>query len=215
MFGQAPTESTTTLPADARLVLYTDGLVERRDSQLDVGMPELLARLRKHAGDDAEQMVARIVGAPTVTRADDVAVVVVRRLPGADRPTAPLDDAGLELELPAAPQSAGQARREVRRLLEEAGIDEDTAFELVLALSEAVNNAVEHAVDPDRDAIVVRASVDAQTRRVRLEVQDFGRWRERRSSMDRGHGATLMGLAGSVKVLSGDGGTLVTLEREV
>ncbi|HYG93597.1 MAG TPA: SpoIIE family protein phosphatase [Nocardioides sp.] len=81
MFGQEPSQSTATLPPDARLVLYTDGLVERRESQLDEGMPELLARLRDHATDSAEQMVSRVVGAPTVSNADDVAVVVVRLLP--------------------------------------------------------------------------------------------------------------------------------------
>lgn len=215
MFGQVPAESSTVLPDDARLVLYTDGLVERRETQLDVGMPELLHRLESHAEDHAEQLVARIVDAPTVLAVDDVAVVVVRRLPGVEIVESDLSDARLELELSAAPQSAGEARREVRRLLEGAGVDDDTLFELLLGLSEAVNNAVEHAVDPSRDAIVVRAEVEAATRRVRLEVQDFGRWRERRSSMDRGHGATLMGLGGAVKVLPGEEGTLVTLEREL
>lgn len=143
-------------------------------------------------------------------------MVVVRRLPAvALVDSNVLSDARLELELSAAPQSASEVRREVRRVLESAGVDDETVFELLLGLSEAVNNAVEHAVDPSRDAIVVRAEVEAATRRVRLEVQDFGRWRERRSSMDRGHGATLMGLGGTVKVLPGEEGTLVTLEREL
>lgn len=214
MFGQQPTESATNLPSDARMVLYTDGLIERRDTQLDVGMPELLARLEANAGDSAEQMISRIVGS-TARAADDVAVVVVHRLPVVDQGPARMSDAHLEVEVSAEPQSAGEVRRAVRRVLDDAGVDEDVAFELLIGLSEAFNNAVEHAVDPARDVVVVRADVDAGSRRVTLEVQDFGRWRERRPSMDRGHGATLMGMGGEVRVLPGDSGTLVTLEREL
>lgn len=215
MFGQQPTESQTALPPDARLVLYTDGLVERRETQLDVGMPELLALLEANAGADAEQLVSRIVGRSAGGSADDVAVVVMHRLPVAEQGSAAVGDARLEVEVPAAPRSAAQVRRAVRDLLDEAGVDDDVAFELLIGLSEAVNNAVEHAVDPTRDVVVVRAEVDATARRVRLEVQDFGQWRERRPSMDRGHGATLMGLGGEVRVLPGDAGTLVTLERDL
>ncbi|NYJ02534.1 signal transduction histidine kinase/DNA-binding response OmpR family regulator [Nocardioides thalensis] len=215
MFGQRPTESEAALPPEARLVLYTDGLVERRETQLDVGMPELLALLEANAGADAEQMVSRIVGRSAGGSADDVAVVVLHRLPVADQGSAGVGDARLEIEVAAAPESAAQVRRAVRGLLDEAGVDDDVAFELLIGLSEAVNNAVEHAVDPTRDVVVVRAEVDSAARRVRLEVQDFGQWRERRSSMDRGHGATLMGLGGEVRVLPGDTGTLVTLEREL
>lgn len=215
MFGQRPTEAGTVLPPDARLVLYTDGLIERRDTQLEVGMPELLALLEANAGADAEQLVSRIVGRSGRGGADDVAVVVMHLLPVADQGSASVEDARLEVEVAAAPRSAAEVRRAVRRLLDQAGVDDDVAFELLVGLSEAVNNAVEHAVDPTRDVVVVRVEVDAASRRVRLEVQDFGQWRERRSSMDRGHGATLMGLGGEVRVLPGDAGTLVTLEREL
>ena len=82
----ARTESTVTLDRGATVVLYTDGLIERRDADLDAG----LARLRTHLADLADrplqelcdELLERLVdGRPD----DDVALVAVR-LHRQDRP---------------------------------------------------------------------------------------------------------------------------------
>jgi anti-sigma regulatory factor (Ser/Thr protein kinase) len=104
-------------------------------------------------------------------------------------------------------------RREVRAVLAAAGLDEDTAFALLLAASEAVNNAVEHAVDPTRPEVRVRVRVAAEPWRASIEVRDHGRWRERRPSMDRGRGAALMSAGGDVDVVPTPEGTVVTITR--
>jgi anti-sigma regulatory factor (Ser/Thr protein kinase) len=211
--GVQPVESTVALPHGATLVAYTDGLVEDRQHQLEVGMPALLETVAAAAGREAGTVLNAALKLSGPERRDDVAVLVLRRADVED--PSPLADGDAELVLPRAPQAAGQARREVRKVLRGAGVSEDATFELLVGLSEAINNAVEHALDPRRDEVVVRVRVEATRRRVRLEVQDFGRWRERRPSMDRGYGASLMSAGCSVQVQPGPDGTLVTLEREV
>ncbi|GHG08371.1 MULTISPECIES: PP2C family protein-serine/threonine phosphatase [Amycolatopsis] len=65
------------LPEDAVLVLYTDGLVERRDRPVDVGMTQLAAAVR--AGDP-ERVCAQAMAAMIGNRAaqDDVAVLAIQ-----------------------------------------------------------------------------------------------------------------------------------------
>jgi len=48
---------------------------------------------------------------------------------------------------------------------------------------------------------------------VRLEVRDFGGWRERPPARDRGRGALLMNAYGDVRVTATPAGTLVSIER--
>ncbi|MGW3963495.1 PP2C family protein-serine/threonine phosphatase [Amycolatopsis sp. NPDC005003] len=66
------------LPEDAVLVLYTDGLVERRDRPVDVGMTQLAEAV--HAGDP-ERVCAQVMATMIGNRAaqDDVAVLAIRR----------------------------------------------------------------------------------------------------------------------------------------
>ncbi|HET6707328.1 GAF domain-containing SpoIIE family protein phosphatase [Amycolatopsis sp.] len=66
------------LPEDAVLVFYTDGLVERRDRPVDVGMRQLATATR--AGDP-ERVCAQVMAAMIGNRAaqDDVAVLAIRR----------------------------------------------------------------------------------------------------------------------------------------
>lgn len=212
----------------AALVAYTDGLVEDRSHQLETGMPALLAAVTGAADPDASALLRTVLDLPRAARSDDLAVLAVRRTAGRDQATSSrldvlvadvdggaLYDAELSVTLPRSPQASGLARRRVRPLLEDAGVADDVTFDLLVGLAEAVNNAVEHPVDPIRDEVVVRARVDAAARRVRLEVQDRGTWRERVSAMDRGHGATLMASAGEVTVRPGPDGTLVTLDRQL
>jgi anti-sigma regulatory factor (Ser/Thr protein kinase) len=104
-------------------------------------------------------------------------------------------------------------RRDLRRALGAAGVDDGVVDELLSAVSEAVNNAVEHAQSPSRDEIAVRVTTGPA--RVRVDVRDFGRWRERPPAMDRGRGSTLMAAFASVEGAAGDDGTTVSLVREL
>ena len=72
------TDATVTLPQGAVLCFYTDGLVEQRDSTIDVGM----ARLADAVGPaDPDAVCARVMASMIGTRPadDDVALLVLRR----------------------------------------------------------------------------------------------------------------------------------------
>jgi len=72
----------TTLPAGSTLLFYTDGLVERREQDLDAGLQRLLATVERHASEELETLCDAVLEA-MVPRAgeDDVAMVAVRPRP--------------------------------------------------------------------------------------------------------------------------------------
>jgi len=87
--GSRP-EATTTVPAGATLLLFTDGLVERRGDDLDTGLDRLAraAAARRGAALDAlvDGVLADLVAVGGAS--DDIAVVAVRRA-GPPRPVQP------------------------------------------------------------------------------------------------------------------------------
>ncbi|MFD2092721.1 SpoIIE family protein phosphatase [Blastococcus deserti] len=70
------------LPRGATLLLYTDGLVERRDRDIDVGTGELVAVLRECVGLSLDELCDRLLERLFLPDAeDDVAVLAVRWQP--------------------------------------------------------------------------------------------------------------------------------------
>ncbi|MET8367582.1 ATP-binding protein [Micromonospora sp. NPDC005194] len=118
-----------------------------------------------------------------------------------------------EWTYPSVPTSAAAMRQDVRLALDELDVHTDVLQDLLLAASEAMNNAVEHAQRPSRPEVRVRLQVGAD--RVRISVRDFGTWRDRRPAMDRGRGALLMNAYGDVRLVSTGEGTTVTIERRL
>ena len=85
LLGAPPAPSPTAewagvLPPGATLVLYTDGLVERRGTELDAGL-ELLRTAVEEAGTSRpDELCDRVLAALTgVHRADDIALLVLTR----------------------------------------------------------------------------------------------------------------------------------------
>ncbi|MCL7460372.1 ATP-binding protein [Micromonospora echinofusca] len=146
---------------------------------------------------------------------DAVATEVPPPAPDEARHPAPQRPAAVDegWTYPSQPTSAAAMRRDVRASLEGLDVDPDTVADLLLAASEAVNNAVEHAQRPTRPEVRVRLRVADGT--VRITVRDFGTWRDRRPAMDRGRGATLMNAYGDVRLMSTAEGTTVTIERRL
>jgi CheY-like chemotaxis protein len=75
-----PAESEFMLPPGGTLVLYTDGLVERRDADIDVGIAALIkaaATVDSDLNTFCRRLVTQLAG--SVQQADDIAVVAVRR----------------------------------------------------------------------------------------------------------------------------------------
>ncbi|MFE2918265.1 PP2C family protein-serine/threonine phosphatase [Kitasatospora indigofera] len=73
-------QATTTFDEGDTLVLYTDGLIERRDEDIDVGLARLADSLAEHRREDPEAMADCVLGALLAERpaTDDAALVIVR-----------------------------------------------------------------------------------------------------------------------------------------
>ncbi|NUS51161.1 MAG: SpoIIE family protein phosphatase, partial [Nocardioidaceae bacterium] len=141
--GGLPFESAEfELPAGSLLVLFTDGLVEARDRDIDVGLALLgdaLAGPDRALDDICEQILDTVVVRPPE---DDVALLVAR--------TRTLDTGQVaSWELPADPAVVADARTRVSARLAEWGLD-DVAFTTELVVSELVTNAIRHAAGPIR-----------------------------------------------------------------
>nr|WP_281291954.1 SpoIIE family protein phosphatase [Streptomyces tailanensis] len=128
------------LPEGSQLVLYTDGLIEDRNWDIDVALERLRAAL-SHADRAPEQTceaVLRVLPGPQ--SCDDVTLLVARtRALGAEH-TACWD-------VPTDPAAISAVRAAAVRQLTEWGL-EDCAFTTELLLSELTTNAVRHATGP-------------------------------------------------------------------
>jgi serine phosphatase RsbU (regulator of sigma subunit)/anti-sigma regulatory factor (Ser/Thr protein kinase) len=92
---------TATLPFGSTLLLFTDGLFERRGESLDEGLARLLSTVEERATDDLDRLCdAILAGMVPRAAADDVAIVAVR-----PRPVAAGDGEG-----PAARARTGSSR---------------------------------------------------------------------------------------------------------
>jgi anti-anti-sigma factor len=192
-------QHTVTFQPGASVVLYTDGLVERRGELLDVGM-ERLAEVVNDASDlGPTALVQRIVDAMLQDgQSDDVALVVARHLPPP-----------LHRSLPALSAELSPLRRAATTWAAQAGLSEDAIYDLELTLGEAAANVVDHAY-PAGDG-TFDTTLECTGRGVRVTVTDHGRWRPAPDDKGyRGRGLTLISTIGDeVELDAGDGGTTI------
>jgi serine phosphatase RsbU (regulator of sigma subunit)/anti-sigma regulatory factor (Ser/Thr protein kinase)/PAS domain-containing protein len=194
------------LPRGSSVLLYTDGLVERRGVNLDVGF-ERLRRAVACGPAEPEAMCDHIlrVMLGDERSPDDVALIVMRLVP--------LPYARLEMELPAEPTLIASVRRVLARWLRQAGAEDDEIGELLVATSEACANAIEHANAPRSAAFEVTAELDGAD--VVMAIRDHGAWRGPRGK-HRGRGMILMeGLTDSMEIERTPTGTVVRLRRRL
>jgi serine phosphatase RsbU (regulator of sigma subunit)/anti-sigma regulatory factor (Ser/Thr protein kinase) len=171
------------LPAGATLVAYTDGLIERRGWSIDVGIDLLAEVLAVSAAQRTEDLAATIVAdvAATVDSGDDIALLIVR-FAGAP--------ARMELEIPSDPAALAGLRRRLRAWLTLRGLCEDELNDTVLAVSEACNNAIEHAYR--EQAGVIRLLLEHRDGALEIAIQDDGGWRDPSPDPERGRGLGIM-----------------------
>ena len=199
-------EASDVLPADSSLLLYTDGLVERRDVPLEQRLDALAATADSAAGELeglCDAVLAGVMGQRTPS--DDVALLAVRPRPVASE--------SVRFTLPAEPDSLPGLRRRLARFLHAAGANDAETYEITLTVCEAAGNAIEHAYGPGDATFDVEASLDADE--LVATVRDRGHWRERRGT-HRGRGLNIIeGLMDQVEVSTEQGGTVVRMRRRL
>jgi len=194
---------TAPLPTGATVLLYTDGLVERRTEPIDAGLERLRALAAGGAADDVERLCETVVSRLVPDDpSDDVACIAVR--------VPPLTD-DLRTTWKAAPESLAGVRYLLGRWLRGRGATRDEIYDITVAAQEACTNAIEHAYSPGPAGFEVTG--DFAAGRVRIAVRDHGHWRAPRGS-NRGRGLPMMrALMDTVDVRSTGEGTEVVLER--
>ncbi|MFC4067938.1 SpoIIE family protein phosphatase [Actinoplanes subglobosus] len=191
----------TELTAGARLLLYTDGLIEDRRQGIDSGLAELTADVAEPAGHVDDLLDALLAKAAQQVRRDDIALVALEV-------TEPRE---FVLRLPAEPGRLSVLRRRLEDFLAAHRVPEADAFDLVVAVSEAAANAIEHPVDPAEPVITVTASLLEDA--VLVSVRDTGGWRPAGDAGFRGRGLALIGALTELSVHRSTEGTEVTLRR--
>ena len=197
-------EASITLGQGDALLLYTDGLVERRGEVIDLGIDRLAARFGEGSAVAAEAC-ERIVSDLADNLADDAAILAVTRMPMAGE--------RLHTVVPAHPNRLADLRRRLAAWLQAHGASREEANDIVLATHEAAMNAIEHAYGPGDAEIVVTAVLLDGT--VEVAVHDTGRWRESRSQ-HRGRGRSIMSaLMDEVSIDTSPAGSTVHLCRRL
>jgi len=198
-------EEQVRLDAGETLLLYTDGLIERRGKSLSEG-ESALVEAATEAADDPDLMCRSIIDRLTegIDTPDDIAVLAVR--------TVGLHEL-MEVELPAQPEQLAIVRQLIRRWVAAHGGTDDDCAAFAIAVTEACANAVEHAYGPGDANIRLRAALDDGTATV--TIHDRGRWREPRGE-NRGRGIPVMReFMDDVSIEAGDDGTTVELRRSI
>ena len=198
------------LRVDEVLILYTDGLIERRGESLDEGLSRLTQEAsrivhgplpsRPWPDEIADALVEDRAGLP-----DDVCVITVRRTPErVER---------LHRRLRCDPAVLAPLRHDVANWLDHLGVPPDRIGDVILACGEACSNAIEHAYygrsSPGFVDIDARYA-DADD--LLVEVRDFGSWRVPYAPGNRGRGRKIMEqLAAEFELDSRANGTTVKL----
>jgi anti-sigma regulatory factor (Ser/Thr protein kinase) len=107
--------------------------------------------------------------------------------------------------------SLPRLRRELTAVLLTSPLSADETYDLLLSVTEAASNAVEHAQDPREPFFDVVAEVEESA--VTVTVTDHGRWLPPTASAFRGRGLEMMGLLADTTVVTGVDGTAVTIRK--
>jgi PAS domain S-box-containing protein len=201
-------EGVDVFPPGSVLLLYSDGLIERRGEPLDVGMERLRSLLAALPYDDPETLADLLLQelAGDIPQDDDIALLCLR---SEDTP------GSLTTSLPADPAALAELRTELRAWLSTQDIPAETYDDLILACDEACSNAIEHAFGTG-PSNPIRVDLRREDGDVVIAVTDAGTWRSGPVSADRGRGIeTMRAVMDDVDIRSDDTGTVVTLRRRL
>jgi anti-sigma regulatory factor (Ser/Thr protein kinase) len=199
----ASPERVITLAPGAVFCLYTDGLTEHTHDPV-AGEERLLGTLESMAACSAlepNELHARILGeGPSI---DDCATLVLRRSEESAAPTERYTFSVL-------PNFARLARDAARSYAARAGLAPAKVFDVIVAVGEAVANAIEHGDHgPNATFGIELSTVDGD---VVVRVESGGHWRTTPSLGERGRGIAIMrACAQHVEIASTMNRTKITL----
>ncbi|BBX42954.1 SpoIIE family protein phosphatase [Mycobacterium simiae] len=200
-------EATVTMPPRTTLLLYTDGLVERRGQSIDEGISSATDLMHDGSSlsldDVADHLMSRL--APGDGYPDDVAILLYRQ------------PAPLSMDFEADVEHLAPSRAALRGWLTQAGVGPGQIQDVLTATGEAVANAIEHGYrDHSEGTVSLRATavVDA----LQVTVIDSGTWKQPHTvpGINRGRGISLMrGLVEDLMIHSSEAGTTVHLYARI
>jgi PAS domain S-box-containing protein len=200
-------EASCAVPPRATLLLYTDGLVERRRRSINAGIAEAGTALLSGGSVAVEELAGELMTtlAPEDGYEDDVAFVVYRH------------PAPLNLTFPADSAQLAPVRATLRDWLSRCGLSHRIAQDVLVAAGEACANAIEHG-HRHAPGQQVRLRAAATVNQLRLTVTDSGRWKASQPGKNphRGHGIPLMrALMQHVSIEQGSVGTTVDMQLRI
>jgi PAS domain S-box-containing protein len=204
---QTRPEAHVTMPPRSTLLLYTDGLVERRGDSIEDGMAraaDLVGGGRSLELDDvADELMSRLE--PTGGYRDDVAILLYRQ------------PAPLEMDFTADVGQLAPSRAALRTWLTEAGVEPQQIQDMLVATGEAVANAIEHG-HRGRPEGTISLRATALVDGLQVSVVDSGVWKTPRQIPGeyRGRGISLMRcLVQDLSIHSSDAGTTVHMYARI
>lgn len=193
------------LGSGSTLILYTDGLVERRGRSMDDGL-EALRRAAETPWTNLDMLCAQVFQEIGFESSDDLAVLTIRM--DTDR-----SSRDIHTTIDADPRGLAPLRRLLRGWLAACEADDQQSQDVLVAVGEAVANSIEHAHGPGRGSIQIDArQIDGF---LEITIRDQGVWREPRGS-NRGLGRSIMGaMMDEVSFDANEKGTVVKLRKRL
>jgi serine phosphatase RsbU (regulator of sigma subunit)/anti-sigma regulatory factor (Ser/Thr protein kinase) len=194
-------------PAGSTVIMYTDGLIERRGESLNVGFDRIREAVGARWSDPIELLADELTEVLLTgsARTDDVALLVLR---------SPVSSPHLFLtKLPAHPAQLTELRLRFREWLNPLGLDEAEKMTLITAVNEACANAVEHAYSDEHNPLM-RVEAAVVGREMVISVTDTGTWKRPDARTERGRGITIMReLMDHLEINKRPSGTSVTIRH--
>jgi anti-sigma regulatory factor (Ser/Thr protein kinase) len=160
-------QTTQVLPPGSTLMLFTDGLVERKHESIDDGIAraaDVLVQTMTSPLDTVADEVLRKL-APAAGYDDDVAMVIYRH-----------QHSPLRIETVATADQLVSIRHRLADWLRAGGISEDLTADIVLVVNEACTNCVEHAYRGFAAGTML-LEVSLTDDEVRTRITDYGSWK--------------------------------------
>ena len=186
-----------------RVLLYTDGLVERRDRPIDTGIDRLMEAFARRRDESLATLGASLDRELVAEQhsADDVCMLAF--MFAAPR--------RFERALDADPTQLSPLRADLRDWLASHNVGDEDRDAVILACSEVAANAMEHGL---RDgAGTVRVLAEASETSLCVDIHDDGSWRDPPSETTRGRGLTIVDHLMDEVSVTRDGGTTVHMCR--